>query len=91
LADRRFFAPWRLTPVSKRAFAFKLTKKAEDNAASFKIKELFLLTMTADSFFQKKGLSRIEKISAPPEMQSTTEFQNLCPAGSVCMVKVLVV
>ena len=75
----------------KRGFAFELTKKDEDNAASFKIKELSLLTMTADSFFRKKGLSKIKKLSTPPEIQRTTEFQNLCPASSVCTVKVLMV
>jgi len=75
----------------KRGFASELTKKAEDYAASFRIKELFLLTMTAENFFRKRGYQKTERNSAPSEIQGTTEFQSLCPDSSVCMVKVLMV
>jgi amino-acid N-acetyltransferase len=75
----------------KRGFASELTKRAEDFAASLNIKELYLLTMTAESFFRKRGYQKIEKISTPSEIQGTTEFQSVCPASSVCMFKVLTV
>jgi N-acetylglutamate synthase-like GNAT family acetyltransferase len=45
--------------------------------------------MTAEGFFLKRGYQKIERISAPPEIQGTTEFQGLCPVSSVCMVKKL--
>ena len=73
----------------KRGLATQLTKKAEEYAASLKIEELYLLTMTAESFFLKRGYQKIERNSAPPEIQGTIEFQGLCPASSVCMVKQL--
>jgi len=73
----------------KRGFASELAKKAEENAASRKVEVLYLLTMTAESFFGKRGYQKIERISAPPEIQETTEFKSLCPASSVCMVKPL--
>jgi amino-acid N-acetyltransferase len=73
----------------KRGLASELTKKAEDHAVSLKIEMLYLLTMTAESFFRKRGYQRVERNSAPPEITKTTEFQNLCPASSVCMVKPL--
>ncbi len=75
----------------KRGFASELTKRAEDYAASLNIKEIYLLTMTAESFFRKRGYQKTERNSAPPEIQGTTEFQSLCPASSVCMAKVLTV
>jgi len=73
----------------KQGFASELTKKAEDYAATLKIEVLYLLTLTAESFFRKRGYQRIERNSAPPLIQGTTEFQGLCPASSVCMVKPL--
>jgi amino-acid N-acetyltransferase len=66
-----------------------LARKAEDYAASIKIEKVFLLTMTAEGFFLKRGYQKIERISAPPEIQGTTEFQGLCPVSSVCLVKKL--
>lgn len=38
-------------PFRKRGFASELRKRAEEFAASLNIKELYLLTMTAESFF----------------------------------------
>ncbi len=75
----------------KRGFASESTKKAENFAISHNIQEIYLLTMTAESFFRKRGYEKTERNSAPPEIQETTEFQNLCPTSSVCMVKVLMV
>ena len=73
----------------KRGLAQKLTEKAEEYATSLEIKELYLLTGTAESFFLKRGYQRIERTSAPPEIQRTTEFQGLCPVSSMLMVKQL--
>jgi amino-acid N-acetyltransferase len=73
----------------EKGLATQLTKKGEKYAASLKIEELYLLTMTADSFFLKRGYKKIERKSAPPQVQGTAEFQGLCPASSVCMVKQL--
>jgi amino-acid N-acetyltransferase len=73
----------------KRGFATELTKRAEDFAASLNIKELYLLTMTAENFFGKRGYKKADRNSVPPEIQGTAEFQSLCPASSVCMAKAL--
>jgi len=73
----------------KRGFASELAKRAEDFAASLKIKELYLLTLTAESFFRKRGYQKTERNSVPSEIRGTTEFQSLCPASSVCMAKAL--
>ncbi len=71
----------------KRGLASELTEKAEKAAASRNIEVLYLLTMTAERFFEKRGFQKIERTSAPLEVQGTAEFKSLCPAGSVCMVK----
>jgi amino-acid N-acetyltransferase len=73
----------------KRGFASELSARAEHFAASHNIKELYLLTMTAESFFLKQGYQRIERNSAPPAIQGTAEFRGLCPVSSVLMIKQL--
>lgn len=49
------------------------------------IQELYLLTATADSFFEKNGFERVDRQSAPDVLQQTTQFSQLCPSSAVCM------
>ena len=73
----------------RRGFGFLLTEKAEEYAASLKIEALYLLTMTAEGFFAKRGYQRVERTAVPLPVQGTAEFKNLCPVAAVCMVKYL--
>ncbi len=70
-----------------KGIATQLTEKAEEYAQSQKIAVLYLLTTTAESFFKKQGYRITDRASAPPLLQETTEFQNLCPDSAVCMYK----
>ena len=67
--------------------ASRLVDKIESHAASLKLSTLYLLTMTAESFFEKRGYQRTARESAPAGIQGTSEFANLCPDGAACMVK----
>jgi amino-acid N-acetyltransferase len=71
----------------ERGIASELTKRVEEYALSSKVGALYLLTTTAEGFFAKRGYQRIERNSAPVAIQETAEFQSLCPASAVCMVK----
>lgn len=51
------------------------------------IKQLFLLTLTADRFFEKEGFERISRECMPEAIKNTTEFTSICPVSSVCMKK----
>ncbi len=72
-----------------RGLASLLEKKAEEYAASQKIEVLYLLTTTAENFFQKRGFLKIERDSAPQEIKGTAEFRGLCPVSSVLLMKKL--
>jgi amino-acid N-acetyltransferase len=72
-----------------RGIATRLVGKIEDYARSMEVDALYLLTMTAEAFFEKRGYQRIARDSAPAGIQETTEFRNLCPASAVCMVRYL--
>ena len=70
-----------------RRIATKLVGDIEEYAKSLQVHTLYLLTMTAEDFFKKCGYQRTSRGSAPVGIQKTTEFQTLCPASAVCMVK----
>lgn len=72
-----------------RGFASRLIEKAEEYAASLRIEVLYLLTLTAEGFFAKRGYQRVARNSAPSSVHGTSEFKNLCPVSAVCMVKYL--
>lgn len=66
-----------------RALVMEMTGHAREKG----IKYLFLLTLTADRFFEKEGFERISRESMPEAIQNTTEFTSICPVSSVCMKK----
>ena len=70
-----------------RRIATTLVGKIEDHAQSLKVARLYLLTLTAEAFFTKRGYRKAERDSAPAGIQETAEFKNLCPASAVCLVK----
>ncbi|MCH8569733.1 MAG: arsenic resistance N-acetyltransferase ArsN2 [Balneolales bacterium] len=65
----------------------KLVAYAESWAAANGLKELYLLTTTADTFFQKIGYSELPRDAAPLPIAATKEFSYLCPSSSVFMHK----
>jgi amino-acid N-acetyltransferase len=72
-----------------RGFGGQLTNWAEERAHSLGIRELYLLTTTAEEFFARRGYRKIQREEAPSEIQATREFKTLCPATAICMAKVL--
>jgi len=66
-----------------RALVTEMTRRAKDRG----IKQLYLLTLTADRFFEREGFERISRESMPEAIQNTTEFTSICPVSSVCMKK----
>ena len=76
-------------PFRGQGIASQLTKQAEDYARAHKIESLYLLTTTAESFFAKRGYQTMDRSRVPTAVQETAEFQSICPATAVCMVKTL--
>ncbi|MGC2032276.1 MAG: arsenic resistance N-acetyltransferase ArsN2 [Steroidobacteraceae bacterium] len=64
-----------------------LVQHAEDYATSRRVSALYLLTTTAEDFFERRDYRRIDRTQAPPAIQSTAEFARLCPASSAFMMK----
>lgn len=66
-----------------------LVLHAEAYAAAHGARDIYLLTTTADSFFERQGYKVLDRTQAPPSIQSTREFASLCPASSAFMFKQL--
>ena len=64
-----------------------LVVAAERLAARRGIDDLYLLTTSAPGFFALLDYLRIDRASAPPAIQLTTQFASCCPASAVCMHK----
>lgn len=54
--------------------------------ASFsKVRDIFLLTTTAKSFFEARGFRIVVRETLPDEVRRCSEFTCLCPSTAVCM------
>ncbi len=67
----------------------RLVEELESLAGSEGIGALYLLTTTAESFFEKRGYQCVPRETAPPGIQGSSEFSSICPASSALMCKVL--
>jgi amino-acid N-acetyltransferase len=65
----------------------KLLAHAENYARNLGIKSLYLLTNTAESFFEHRGYRSTARDDAPSAIRETKEFSEICPVSSVFMVK----
>jgi amino-acid N-acetyltransferase len=72
-----------------RGLGEQLVRCAEDHARKSRVSSLYLLTTTAQGFFTKIGYHVIERSTAPPLVQQTSEFAGICPSSSICLAKFL--
>ena len=66
-----------------------LLEFAEHYARDRGVRQLYLLTTTAEAFFLKHGYLPVARDSAPPAIRATREFAGICPASSAFMVRQL--
>jgi amino-acid N-acetyltransferase len=71
----------------KTGLGSSLLNALERHASALGVRELVLLTQTAEPFFERHGYARVERSSVPQAVQATAEFRSLCPASAVCMCK----
>jgi len=54
---------------------------------SLGLKELYLLTETAEDYFAKRGFQKINRDQVPATIKQSSEFSHLCPSTAVVMKK----
>jgi amino-acid N-acetyltransferase len=66
-----------------------LVRHAERRARERGVRALYLLTHTAQPFFERLGYRVVAREACPASIQSSAEFARLCPASAVLLMKVL--
>jgi amino-acid N-acetyltransferase len=67
----------------------ELVAAMEEHARDAGVRELYLLTTTAEGFFAGLGYQKIPREQAPPAIAGTTQFSELCPSSSCFMLKAI--
>ena len=65
----------------------ELVSYAEQQATAHGANAVYLLTTTADQFFERRGYIHANRSEAPAGIASTSQFSELCPSSSAFMVK----
>lgn len=67
----------------------QLMADLERLAAAAAVRELWLLTIDADAYFERFGYTTRDRADAPPAIRETAEFSTLCPGSAILMSKTL--
>jgi len=67
----------------------RLVEALEEHAKEAGVRQLYLLTTTAETFFAGLGYKSVARGEAPAAIAATAQFRELCPSSSALMVKSL--
>ena len=67
----------------------RLVAALEANATCSGIKDLWLLTIDAERYFEQLGYKMMSRESVPDSIRNTEEFRHLCPDGAYLMRKAI--
>lgn len=67
-----------------------VVRQLHDQAAQMRIKRLYLLTETAETYFHALGYQALSRKNLPLDITHTQQFVSLCPASAQAMVVDLV-
>lgn len=70
-----------------QGIATLLVNELEKYAREQKLKAVYLLTETAEKYFDTKGYTKIQREEAPDAIKASAEFSHLCPSSAVVMKK----
>lgn len=73
------------TDFRNEGLAENLVASVIDFARKSNVKEIYLLTNTAEKYFAKKGFKCTKRDMVPIDIKKSKEFSSLCPASSIVM------
>lgn len=68
-----------------QGLAVAMTHHLLDVARSNGVRELYLLTETAEHYFTRFGFCPVARDAVPVEIKSTRQFESLCPSTALAM------
>lgn len=67
----------------------RLVFAMEDRARGRGLRQLYLLTSTAEEFFLSMDYRPLDRLDAPPGIRNSLQFRELCPNSATFMTKTL--
>lgn len=74
-----------LEPHRNTGLGQQLYAAAHGRARAAHIREIWLITTTADRYFERFGFARVARAEVPEAIAGTAQFSALCPASAVVM------
>ncbi|MFO0584488.1 MAG: arsenic resistance N-acetyltransferase ArsN2 [Anaeromyxobacter sp.] len=71
----------------KKGVGSALTARAVERARKLHLRDLYLLTETAEPFFVARGWRRVDRAAVPAPVKTSRQFEGLCPATVPCLVR----
>ena len=68
-----------------RGLGRRLTARALEAAAGRGVREVYLLTVTAQGFFERLGFTAVAREDVPAPLRQSLEFREVCPASAAVM------
>jgi len=68
-----------------QGLASEMTRHLIEQARSREVRQLYILTETAESYFSRFGFYPISRQVAPASIQATQQFESLCPSNAQAM------
>lgn len=63
----------------------RIVRQLLDRLSSRGLREFYLLTTTAESYFHRRGFKTVDRDEVHPQLLGSREFQDACPQTAVCM------
>ena len=71
--------------LRKRSIATALVERSLEISRQLGVKEVYIMTNTADRFASRWGFYKIQRLEIPGDLMLNSALSNLCPATSICM------
>ncbi|GAB4023998.1 arsenic resistance N-acetyltransferase ArsN2 [Spirosoma koreense] len=68
-----------------KGIAAKLIERILASAGASHLREIYLITMTAEGYFDRYGFTPVSRDSVPEAIQQTRQFSGLCPSSAIVM------
>lgn len=73
-----------------KQIAAQLVTRLLETAQRSSLQEVYLITNTADRYFERYGFQPINRQEVPAAIQQTQQFSDLCPSSAIVMKHALI-
>jgi amino-acid N-acetyltransferase len=68
-----------------KGFGSKITRQLLNYAKETGMKDIYLLTTTAENYFPRYGFKKIDRQEVPMDVKNSSQYKDVCPDSAVVM------